>query len=489
LLIVVHFSIQMGRQLYFYVQFRAPFMININDTIGAVSTSAIPVGSAGRTIIRLSGPGAFSTVQDLLTEPLGLAGSRVVDCKLCVSKGLAVNGRLYSFIAPASYTGQDLCEIHIEAGAAIVKALLNRIYKQVRPAGPGEFTQRAYLNGKLDLTQAEAVAQIVSGANAAQLQAAQVLLQGRFTETIHHVREGLLDLLGRLEAGLDFSEEAIEFVTRQDAGAIVKALRQRLSDLLASSVECERMIDLDAVGLAGLPNAGKSSLLNALLGRVRSIVSQTEATTRDVLTGVLALESTDCVVFDCAGLLNEARQQTLVDRMAHQASVEALRQAALVVFCVDSTKTDTAEDAEMLRRIGAESVIHVATKADRVSAAESAATLARLNDTFAAQFLAVSAQSGQGLETLKKTIQLRLLTLRAGDAEHQDRLTINERHRLRLQEAVDTLAECAAEIDAESTEIAAMLLRQAVETLGGLERENIDETILDRIFSRFCIGK
>lgn len=464
-------------------------MVNTNDTIAAVSSSAISVGSAGRTIVRLSGPEAFSAVQELLNEPVGLVKSRIVDCKLCLDSDLAVDAKLYCFFAGASYTGQDLCEIHVQAAPAIVKAVLGRLFSRVRPAEPGEFTQRAYLNGRLDLTQAEAVAQIVSSANSAQLQAAQVLLQGRFTQTIRQVREELLDLLGRLEAGLDFSEEAIEFVTREDAGAVVKALRQQLEHLLAGSVECERMIDLDAVGLAGLPNAGKSSLLNALLGRVRSIVSETEATTRDVLTGVLELENTDCVLFDCAGLLAEDKRRTVVDRMAHHASVEALKQAALVVFCVECTKEDITEDADMLRQIGAKHVLFVATKADRVDEADRAARLAGLSDVFGAEFTVVSSHTGEGLAALKTAIQSQLLHIRSGDAEHQDRLTINERHRLRLQEAVKAMAECAEEIEAESTEIAAMLLRQAVETLGGLERENIDEAILDRIFSRFCIGK
>jgi len=464
-------------------------MVNTEDTIGAVSSPAVPVGSTGRTIIRLSGPEAFAAAEELLEEPVGFVKNTVVDCKLCVDEGLAIDGRMYGFFGPASYTGQDLCELHIEAGAATVKTILAKLYRRVRPAGPGEFTQRAYLNGKLDLTQAEAVAQIVSSANAAQLQAAQVLLQGRFTETIRRVRQGLLDLLGRLEAGLDFSEEAIEFVTREDAGATVKELRQRLSDLLSGSVECERMIDLDAVGLAGLPNAGKSSLLNALLGKARSIVSETEATTRDVLTGVLPLERTDCVVFDCAGLLAEAKRRTIVDQMAHQASVEALRQAAVVVFCVDAAKNDVANDAAMLAQIGAGHVICVATKADCVGQGKLDQRLAALRDAFGTDFLAVSSQSGQGLTGLKSAIETQLLAMRSGDAEHQDRLTINARHRLRLQEAAGALDECAEEIEAESTEIAAMLLRQAVETLGGLERENIDEAILDRIFLRFCIGK
>ncbi len=464
-------------------------LIAMDDTIGAVSTAGVPVGAAARTILRISGPSAFAAVEWLAAEPVRFEKNRVVGCKLRVDKDLTIEGRVYGFSKPHSYTGQDLCEVHIEAGPAAVQWLLEKLFKTIRPAGPGEFTQRAYLNGKLDLTQAEAVAEIVSSANTAQLEAAQRLLGGRFSETIGDLRERMLDVLGRLEAGLDFSEEPIEFVSNEEAKRLVLEFKQHLSELLEGSIQCERLIDLDSAGLAGVPNAGKSRLLNALLGRQRSIVSEREATTRDVLTGLLRLGRLDCVLFDCAGLLSAQRQRTVVDRLSHQASLEALNRAAVVVFCVDIGKDDVSADVQMRGQISAGRVIYAATKSDTVDDAEVAERLEALQEIFGAEFLAISAATGAGLEALKNRIEHELLALRAGDREHQERLTINLRHRKRLEESVKALADCAEVLKADSTEIAAMLLRQGYEALGGLERETIDEAILERIFSKFCIGK
>ncbi|MHC5083360.1 MAG: GTPase, partial [Planctomycetota bacterium] len=342
---------------------------------------------------------------------------------------------------------------------------------------------------KIDLTQAEAVAEIVSAANTGQLAAAERLLHGRFSDTIGIIRERIVDLMGHLEAGLDFSEEDIEFISKDDALVQIHRLKSELTDLLEGSIRCERMIDLDSVGLAGVPNAGKSSLLNALLGTQRSIVSDTEATTRDVLTGVLSLDQLDCVLFDCAGLLAEDKQTELVDQLSHQASLTALNTAAVVMFCVDLSRSDITADLQMHQQIDSSSVIFIATKSDCLDQSIVAKNLHKLSQAFGNEFLLTSTQTGQGLGALKSRIQEALIALRAGDAEHADRLTINQRHQQRLTEAVKTLGESADEITGDSAEIAVMLLRQTYELLGTLERENVSETVLDRIFSQFCIGK
>ena len=461
----------------------------MDDTIAAVSSAAVPAGAVARSIIRISGPDAFSVLSKILTPSQPIQKNHINSCLVHVDDGLDIDGTLYAFFQPHSYTGEDLAELHLGACGAVVEAVLKKLYRFVRPARPGEFTQRAYLNGKMDLTQAEAVAEIVSAANTTQLDAAEQLLKGRFSDTIAKLREQIVELLGLLEAGLDFSEEDIEFISQDQALDRIESFRDTLSGLLQNSIRCERLIDLDSVGLAGVPNAGKSSLLNALLGTQRSIVSDVEATTRDVLTGVLNLDHLDCVLFDCAGLLNEQQQDTLINQLSHEASVAALNKAAMVLFCVDANKKDTAADMQMRQQITAESIIYVLTKIDAVADEHLQQKHTVLKEIFGAEFIQTSSETGAGLDTLKKQIREKLLQLRHGDREHEDRLTINQRHQQKLTEATALLHDAAEEVEMNSTEVAAMLLRQAYEHLGMLESENISETILDGIFSRFCIGK
>lgn len=464
-------------------------MLSMEDTIAAVSSASLAAGTAGRIIIRISGPRTWSILKQILTPDKPFQKNRIAGCRVHIEEGLDIPGQVYAFFQPHSYTGQDLAELHLDVCNAAAEAVLKKIFSLARPAGPGEFTQRAYLNGRLDLTQAEAVAEIVSAANTAQLEAAQRLLSGRFSETILDLRNQIIELLGLLEAALDFAEEEIEFVSKDSACEQIGRLRRHLSDLLEGSIRCERIIDMDAVGLAGLPNAGKSRLLNALLGTERSIVSDAEATTRDVLTGILPLKGLDCVIFDCAGLRGDSEQMTRIDRLAHQASLTALNKAAVVLFCVDGSRKDIESDMQMRMQIQAPAVIYVMTKSDKLGPQEVIGRCEQLQRAFGGEFLPISAAAGTGLDALKQRIRTELLRLRAGDREHQDRLTINQRHEQKLQEALKLLAAADDEIRRDSIETASMLLRQSCQLLGGLEHEDISEQILDRIFSRFCIGK
>jgi tRNA modification GTPase len=482
-------------------------MLN-NDIIVAVSSAAVGAGQTGRSIVRLSGTGVWGVLEGVVAPLPAAAANTVVPCRVQAGSGPDIDAVLYCFRGPGSYTGEDMAELHLWAAAEVVEQLLRLLCERARLAGPGEFTLRAYLNGKMDLTQAEAVAQIVSSANTFQLAAAEKLLHGKFSATIAAVRAEVLDLLSLIEAGLDFTEEDIEFIAAEDAAARIIARRDLLQGLLDGSVRLERMIDLDAVGLAGLPNAGKSSLLNALLGTQRSLVSPVEATTRDILTGVLDLSGVSCVLFDCAGLLPDVTvtesaedesawwarptlpmsRREAVDRLAHQAAVDALRQAEAVLFCIDAEKTSFEAELRILSQVQTKTLLPVITKADLADAAAIGRLEAQMKDHFAAPFCITSARTGAGLADLKGRIENALISGRSGDA-HADRLTLNRRHQERIEDAVKTLGLAADELQAGRDDTASMLLRQSYETLGGLERENVSEKILDSIFSRFCIGK
>ncbi len=522
------------------------FMYDLNDTIVAVSSAA----GGARSIVRVTGPQALAICErvfepgpcsEINNQQSTIKNRTLLSGSVRIAEDLTADALLYPFLAPHSYTGQDLIELHVQAAPCLVEALLERLLAEgCRAAGPGEFTARAYLNGKLDLAQAEAVNEVVSSSNALQLEAAERLLGGRLTKMTDRIRSGLLDILSLIEAGLDFSGEDIEFISKELAAQRLTDIQRALEDLLAGSVRYEALMDLPAVGIAGAPNAGKSSLLNALLGWERSIVSPQAKTTRDVLTGVLTWEDggrkagdrvvgwglphqgscggrdrwgephpTDepsarlfqCVLFDCAGLI--PLPDNVLDELAQHAAIEALQRCTAVLFCVDSAKADYTEDLAIRTLIQPKSVIHVATKSD-LSADDANRSMQKLHTSFGAEFLSVSATTHAGLEELVRVIEhaVRSVPARAYPQEHgkitPHGVTTNEeagvlaltaRHRQAITEAVESVRQAIAEVQRGRDEVAAMMIRAACEAVSGIEQQHLDEQVLDRIFSRFCVGK
>jgi tRNA modification GTPase len=464
-------------------------MYEIDDTIAAVSSPSTGIGAVARSIIRVSGPQTLEILKEIFQPEGEITKCGIVKGKIPVDDELEIEATVYVFFGPASYTGEDLVELHVFAAEVVVQHILGKLFAEARLAGPGEFTLRAYLNGRMDLSQAEAVAQVVAGSNELQLEAAQKLLAGKLCDATGAIRRELLNIMSLIEAGLDFAGQDIEFVTVQKAVETISAIRSRLDGLLAGSIRYEEEIDLPAVGLAGAPNAGKSSLLNALLGKERSIVSQQRATTRDVLTGVLQLDKCNCALFDCAGLLPGDNQAGILDTLAREAATEALNGAQLVLLCVDADKDDYAEDIAVGSCLQPKQLIYVATKCDLLGAEQLNQKATELNKLFGAQFTNTSALTGDGLANLRELIDRAVVKSRAGAPEAADRIAITERHRRVVLEAMKNLTDAGRQVNAGNDEVAAMLLRAAYDQLGGLEREDVDEAVLERIFSHFCIGK
>jgi tRNA modification GTPase len=468
-------------------------MYNLNETIIAVSSPSL----GARSIVRITGPSTLGIVREIFNFPAIPDKSSIRAGSLTIDPELSIDAKLYLFLAPHSYTGEDVAEIHIDANQAVVEGLMETLLSRsrtlLRSAGPGEFTARAYLNGKIDLTQAEAVNEIITCSNRLQLAAAEKLLAGRLTQATEEILTALMECLSLIEAGLDFSTEDIEFITRTQAVEILERIKQMLERLSADSIHYESVVDLPAVGIAGAPNAGKSNLLNKLLDRSRSIVSDQRKTTRDVLTGLLTLTNYRCVIFDCAGLIKEP--DNILDELAHQAAVKALEKASVVAFCVDISKTDWAEDITVRKLIkDGTRVIPVATKSDLLSEDALTEHLTELNKLFATEFLPTSAVTGVGLEQLRDTIDKKLIELalgggRDGHAEIVSGIALTTRHRQAVGEALKNINESVKEIKTGNDEVAAMLMRSAYQSLSDIEQQPLDEQILEEIFSRFCIGK
>jgi len=464
-------------------------MYEINDTIVAVSSASVDSRTIGKSIVRISGSETFGVVGKVFQTEIDLPRRGIATGRVHVYDKIETEAIVYCFSAPHSYTGEDMAEIHFFASDVVVRALLNKLFEHTRSAGPGEFTLRAYLNGKMDLSQAEAVAEIVSSSNKFQLAAAEKLLAGKLGEAAESLRADILDIMSLIEAGLDFSTEGIEFVSREKAGETVRGINVRLEQILNGSIRYEELIDLPSVGLAGAANAGKSSLLNALLGEDRSIVSWQRATTRDVLTGVLELKNSRCALFDCAGLKGESEISEILDKLAQHAAVEALNASNLILFCVDVSKDDYSEDVSLSKMTVSERFILVATKCDLFCGRELAKRLAGLSKLFVADPIASSVYADDGIENIRDIIEKNVIEIKGKAVESAERIAITERHRSATKDAIANLCGAIEEIEAGSDEVAAMFLRNGYKDLAGLEREDIDERILERIFSGFCIGK
>ncbi|MFB0552353.1 MAG: tRNA modification GTPase [Phycisphaerae bacterium] len=503
-------------------------MYDLNDTIVAVSSPT----SDERVIVRVTGPRAIETCEQILDSSISALvekqRSSLVEADVKIDDELEVKAQLYLFLSPHSYTGDDIAEIHIHTNTAVTEALMdNLLDRGLRMAGPGEFTARAYLNGKIDLAQAEAVNEIIVSSNAFQLAAAEKLLSGRLSETTAKVRSAIMDCLSLIEAGLDFSGEDIELETGADVVERLLGVKEQLEHLLTGSIRYETLIDLPAVGIAGAPNAGKSSLLNKLLGKERSIVSHERKTTRDVLTALCTLEHCRCVLFDCAGLVRET--DNILDELAQQAAIEALRNSAVVVFCVDISKADWSEDISIRELTEPKIMIPVATKCDLVSEPVLSNRLAELKEIFGpapkstsanrfssmdnktkhnkvdfgAGFLVTSAETGAGLELLREAIDKKIIELEPGFETAksgatplfegtQSSVALTARHKQAVTEAIENVSESTSELRAGNDEVAAMMLRAAYQVISGIESAtggHVDEQILEQIFSRFCIGK
>jgi tRNA modification GTPase len=474
---------------------------DVNDTIVAVSSPT----SGGRVIVRISGPDTIKKINQIF-RPLihverGMKDERretsLVTGSVVIDKELKIDAQLYLFLAPHSYTGETLAEIHIYANPSVTKALLESLLgKGLRTAEPGEFTARSFLNGKIDLAQAEAVNEIIVSSNRFQLAAAEKLLSGKLAQTTEKIRSELMDCLSLIEAGLDFSGEDIEFITSPVAVQRLSDIKSELERLLSGSISCESMLDLPAVGIAGASGAGKSSLLNKLAGYERSIVSAQRKTTRDVLTSELSLRHCECMLFDCAGLAQEPHN--ILDELTQQAAVKSLQNSSVVVFCVDISKADWAEDISIRRLIEPEVLIPVVTKSDLLCEDVLTKHAVLLGELFGVDFIVTSAKAGTGIEQLKDMLDEKIIELALGSSrrntEYKMRDTkygvaLTARHRQAVTEAIENVSESINELKAGNDEVTAMLLRAAYQAISTIEQQHLDEEILDRVFSRFCIGK
>jgi tRNA modification GTPase len=463
-----------------------------SDPIAAIAT-APGRGSVG--IVRISGKSLTSLIEALCARPLRAREATYLAFRdhdgSAIDHGLA----LY-FPAPHSYTGEDVLELQAHGGPVVLQLLLARVLAAgvepdpatgqarlaaLRMAQPGEFTERAFLNDRIDLTQAEAIADLIDASTAAAARSASRSLAGEFSNEIHALRDALIHLRMLVEATLDFPEEDIDFLRQADARGQLAQLRQTLVRVIARTRQGALLREGIKVVIAGQPNAGKSSLLNALAGAELAIVTPVPGTTRDKVAQTIQIEGVPLHVIDTAGLRESADE---VEKIGIARAWSEIEGADAVLFLHDLTRMETTEyiaaDADIARTLATKlsknvPVIQVWNKLD-------AAPVAPSRDG-----LRLSAKTGAGLDALRRT----LLQAAGWQAAPEGVYIARERHLQALHRVGEHLARAMARLTdaAPALDLLAEELRLAQNALGEITGEFTSDDLLGVIFSQFCIGK
>ena len=446
-----------------------------DGTIVAISSA---VGAAARMIVRMSGAGAHGIAESIAAGRPEPGGARRTELRFA---DLSVPAWVYLFAEGHSYTGEDLVEFHIPGNPLLARMLLDALIAAgARHAEPGEFTARAYFSGRMDLPATEGVAATIAAHGEQELRAARQLMSGELSRRLRPAMETITQTLALVEAGIDFSDEDITFVGGEQVERTAAEVDAALEELLRTSARFEPLTHEPTIVLVGRPNAGKSTLLNALAGRERAVVSPVAGTTRDVLSAEVSLRRGIVRVVDAAGLESPPTSPVTTDPQADisrqmQAQAQrALESADRVVLLRDLT--DPREPIALNRPTD----LVVLTKLDLAPAD------ARPAD--AADGLRVSAVTGEGMQELREELD-RLAYGTSATAAGSATLALNARHRQAIGDAREALAGAKAIARGGAAELVALELRDALDALGRVLGQVTPDDVLGRVFATFCIGK
>ncbi len=455
------------------------------DTIAAIAT---PIGQAGIGIIRVSGPLSLEIAGKIFRpkNPTSLLRSHhlYLGHLLEPSSGNAIDEVLLSFMrAPHTYTQEDVLEINSHSGYALLSKILEILLGQgARLATPGEFTLRAFLNGRIDLTQAEAVIDIINSQSERGLYLASQQVQGSFKEEIEGLRQKAIHILARAEVAIDFPEEETDVVFREEG---TKGINEDLIKPIEALIEAhESRIWVDGINtvIAGRVNAGKSSLLNRLLNEQRAIVAPMPGTTRDIIESTINIEGIPIRLMDTAGF---QRVNDEVERLGINLTKQKLKESDFVLIVIDQSRPLGQDDLDTILQSKGKKALIVINKIDLPSKLGQGADSEALS-LFPS--VKISALTGQGLDQLKKAMKDCILEGRLDTTSSH--AVPNLRHRHALNNALQFFKDAEQRTREEAPmEIIALELRSGLDVLGGITGETTSEDVLDSIFSQFCLGK
>ncbi len=441
-----------------------------------IAAIATPPGKGGVAIVRISGDSPLSIAEKMFVPsgktavkdfrpyrlyPGEIDGGTFTDYGLCVY-----------FKAPASYTGEDVVEFHCHGGENIARGILKRTFRLgAAAAGRGEFTKRAFLNGKLSLASAEGIADMINGESEAEVRAGYLLYSERLTEKVREIQALLKEVLAGIDAAIDYPEEGIEEESTDNIRLALQHAKGEVSVLLSGYSKGKKIKSGVTVALCGKPNTGKSSLLNRLLGYEKAIVSDIAGTTRDAVEGVLEIEGVRFNLYDTAGMRESGDR---IENIGIERAENIVRSSDLVVFVADSAAGTDGEDARVLELAKGKPLVKVFNKIDLTN-----------DETETDADVLTSAVTGEGIERLKELLYEKSFGARGEDAA----FLIEERHYEALRRAETALKRAVAACGELSLDLVGIDVGDAWESLGEITGETASESIIEEIFSKFCVGK
>jgi tRNA modification GTPase len=451
--------------------------VNLDDTIVAIAT---PPGRGGIGVVRLSGPEARDIAMPILRLRHELAPGRALFCELIEPQTAErIDEAVVTWFAkPHSYTTDDVIEISVHGSPVVLRHILEMsLARGARLAEPGEFTMRAFLNGRLDLTQAEAVRDLIESQTLYQAKVAAQQLEGALSKRLQPIKKKLVDLIAVMEAGIDFAEDDVAVLPAEQILARIAAVEEPLEKLRASFTYGKIVHEGFTLAIVGRPNVGKSSLFNRLVERERAIVTATPGTTRDLVTETVSLGGIPVKLIDTAGIRHSADE---AEAIGIRKSYEALSEADMVLVVLDSSRELSSEDQELLASAKARRTLVAANKADLAGA-----SLPQM-DGF--KTLKTSAVTGQGINELRQEL-LRAVSGH-GAGEHESGFLTNVRHQKLVEESLTSLAAAGRAVQNKIPHEMIMIdLYAALRPLDAITGETTADDILNLIFSSFCIGK
>ena len=446
----------------------------MEETIAAIS-SALGVGAI--SIIRVSGPESVNIVNKIFDKDLTIAKSHTIHYGHIIDQNKIIDEVLISImLAPKTFTKEDIIEINCHGGISTTNKVLELLLTNgARLAEPGEFTKRAFLNGRIDLTEAEGVMNLIEAKSDISRQLSINQLTGSVSNLIEDLRSDLVSIISNIEVNIDYPEyDDIEVLTNEKITPSIKKLLSKITNILNKSTDGKIIKDGINIGIIGRPNVGKSSLLNALLEEQKAIVTDIEGTTRDIVEGRFILNGIVCNIIDTAGI---RKTDNLVEQIGVAKSYEIIDSSDLVIYLLNNNEPLTKEDQDLLDKIKSKKHIIVINKIDL-------STNLVINDS---SVIKMSLKNNIGLDELKQSI-IKLFNLEEITTNDPTYLT-SARSIALLKQAKSTIEESLNKISTYPIDIVELDLKEAWSLLGEIIGKTYKEELIDEMFSRFCLGK